>query len=771
MTSLHRTLVGGLVPTVVLLSAVSLEAQTFSGRVINTEGKALEAVYVELYDKQDSLKPRLTVLTNHAGIFEADGLEGVQRIVFHHLGYASQELRPPFALPLELRLSPMGDKTLDEVVVTAQRPVARVTPEGFSFSPNARQLKLPSIAQYLERIPFVVKNGSGYSVFGKGKALIYINNRQLQDDSELENLNMEEIAEVQVLTTPGASYGADVKAVIRIRTKRQRQHSLGADLKMGLYYNDQLEQYHRASVSLSTPKLSLKTTANFVRNPNWVDLDIRQRMRGAVPFEADYVGYEDQSHRAYYIQNNLVYTPSEYHTLGAYYRYESLRFVTDYSDAITTRSAGATSLDSQLSHSEVPERAHRLNAFYKYERDGIDLLANLDYHRGREQSHAENSTSVAGQTQIDVSNQQRSELLYGQLQAGYALSSEFKGRLGLDLSKTEVRQSYGISLATLGLSPVDIATEQVRAAAYLELSARLGKLTLGAGLRYEGLDLKRQDYIASTSTQLFKGARLYPNLSLMYGGEKLQLQLSYRYYTSYPSYRSLSSETRYSTPYIYEGGNPSLLPERIHSIDLSAKYKGWALMASYKVNVDEILQVPQLFSPKVLVYKPLNTGPNSYALFGLSYEHNWSKSLMTNAEASLRHQQMDIPGALDANGWMARFALNNTWDPSSDMQVHANVSYTPRGYQEVFRTGAMWQWDMGLTYRAFKKRLMLSLGVTDLFSSGISPMEAKMRDLSVYLFRHNETREFYLTARYVLQGKFKEKSYAGNSSNAEISRL
>lgn len=59
--------------------------------------------------------------------------------------------------------------------------------------------------------------------FGKGTPVIYIDNRLLQDNSELQRLSAADIEKVELITNPGAEYDATVKAVVRIRTVRNKE--------------------------------------------------------------------------------------------------------------------------------------------------------------------------------------------------------------------------------------------------------------------------------------------------------------------------------------------------------------------------------------------------------------------------------------------------------------------------------------------------------------------------------------------------------------------
>ena len=74
----------------------------------------------------------------------------------------------------------------------------------------------------LKQIPMVTEHNGNIEVFGKGAPTVYVNGRKVSDLQELSTLLSSSIRYVEVITNPGASYSADAKAVIRIRTKKSQ---------------------------------------------------------------------------------------------------------------------------------------------------------------------------------------------------------------------------------------------------------------------------------------------------------------------------------------------------------------------------------------------------------------------------------------------------------------------------------------------------------------------------------------------------------------------
>ena len=90
--------------------------------------------------------------------------------------------------------------------------------------PNTR-LKAQSgtLGEMLIKVPGMTGSDEAPEVLGKGSPLIYINGRKMRDASELKRLHSEDIRDVEVINAPGAQYDAQVRAVVRIRTRNWSQ--------------------------------------------------------------------------------------------------------------------------------------------------------------------------------------------------------------------------------------------------------------------------------------------------------------------------------------------------------------------------------------------------------------------------------------------------------------------------------------------------------------------------------------------------------------------
>ena len=90
----------------------------------------------------------------------------------------------------------------------------------------------------LRELPRVnVSSDGAVSVFAKGSPLIYINNRAIRSTQELQQLKSDNIKNVEIITSPGARYGATTQSVIRIKTIRRQDEGWSGQSYTTASYN------------------------------------------------------------------------------------------------------------------------------------------------------------------------------------------------------------------------------------------------------------------------------------------------------------------------------------------------------------------------------------------------------------------------------------------------------------------------------------------------------------------------------------------------------
>ena len=122
---------------------------------------------------------------------------------------------------------------LKEVVIRGDLPNTRL--KGNAMITRVEGTPLSSsgtLGEMLVKVPGMTGTDEAPEVLGKGSPLIYINGRLMRDDSELKRLRSEDIRDVEVINNPGAQYDAQVRAVVRIRTRKLQGDGLSLDLTL-----------------------------------------------------------------------------------------------------------------------------------------------------------------------------------------------------------------------------------------------------------------------------------------------------------------------------------------------------------------------------------------------------------------------------------------------------------------------------------------------------------------------------------------------------------
>jgi len=99
--------------------------------------------------------------------------------------------------------------------------------------------KMGSAEDVLKQLPRVVQRNGELEVLGKGTPLIYIDNKKIKGNVELDRLGSSDIKHVEIITEPGAEYDATYNAVIKIKTARKKGDGFG------LQYRQTYERNHQ----------------------------------------------------------------------------------------------------------------------------------------------------------------------------------------------------------------------------------------------------------------------------------------------------------------------------------------------------------------------------------------------------------------------------------------------------------------------------------------------------------------------------------------------
>lgn len=742
---------------------------SLSGKILDERGDVLSGAYIEAFISSETSEPVSTLISDSLGGFHLSSEKEIKLIRVQYIGYERVLLYAPFPSPLTIKMKVMPSE-LEEVTVTGQRST-KITSGGIVFSPTRMQRVLPDVTHYLSQLPFVDKTGDGFSVIGRGSAVIYINNRRVEDLKELKELTMDDIQSVEVVSNPGVIYDSDIKAVIKIKTEGKKS-GVGVDVTGAVIHSELTEFWNRGSFSYNTPTLSLQTSLVYDYDPTRTQLEIAQLMKTEHTSSVHYNSTEQQLYRNLRSRNSLVYTPNKSNSLGVSISYGYSNWDTDVVNGLRYSDNISSVEFEQKSHSISPSHKWTGNLFYNYSKDKIEFLFNADIYRG---TSSNNMTSISSDhtaaSDVETRSKYSNLLCYLQALGSYDISESIKFQIGADYAYTSVLQAYKVDNTHTLLKPFDIKTYQHRYASYASMDYIINPLAFSFGLRHEALSINREDDVQEGRHKLFAISKLYPSASVSMTKGSLQTQLSYALKTEYPTYNQLRAGMSYSSPYLYESGNPDLHPETRHELSFLGRYLKSSLMLNYTEILDEIIQIPTLYSDNIMLYRPENSGPNRYFSLSIGQRLNWGDFMESSLRVDYYSQWMNVIGFTKERGDGYVIRLNNTINVNKNIQCFVNGAYRSPSESNLFKIPQAWNVDLALNLSFLSDRLNLYFECADIFSTLHGKRRYYGENIYMDYSRNYQTRTFTIHISYNLSNIIPSKKYKGNTTNSEIQRL
>lgn len=192
------------------------------GTIIDSENTVMPMVNVAFLNQADSTLVTGAV-SDSCGVYSTSLVGGNYIIRYSYLGYETlyRNIQVNANLTLPVVKMELTQTELEGVEVTAYRKPFKLDREGITADvPNTILAKQTTLDDLLCKIPGIQKRGEDIEVIGRGLPTYYINGREVTDRTELDNLAIDQIQSVRLVTNTGVRYHSEQRAVIEIKTKR-----------------------------------------------------------------------------------------------------------------------------------------------------------------------------------------------------------------------------------------------------------------------------------------------------------------------------------------------------------------------------------------------------------------------------------------------------------------------------------------------------------------------------------------------------------------------
>ncbi len=718
--------------------------------------RPLEFVNVLLQKKTDSTLVTGAV-TNANGAFELKNIPAGEYFVkLSRVGYEEKAL-PPFAVDLrheQVNLDTLSLLAsmfkLEDVTVTAERLVFNQSIDRKVYNVDQDMMsKAESASELLENIPSVQVDIDGIvSLRGSSSVQILINGKtspllDKKGGAFLEQLSASAIDKIEVITNPSAKYKSRGKAgiiniVLKKNTALGTHGNVTGNVGNGGRYNGQVRVNHNDGDLNIYGNFSLRRD-----NRNRVNVDSRVEYATTGPFALPSSYYTNRLSTNEHPLSKLVTLGLDYYLDGQ----NAMGITGNYVHNSFTR------VDSS---NRILENGRNL-VFRKYDRKSTGYDSESDYsistyiqHDFAKEGHNVRLDFVASggpqdddsyftnvytvlpipstydnalvhqrdnriQLTADYSNLLAKHTL---LEAGYA--GEFSGT-DLDFYAESFDSTQGRFVEDVAKTSQFHSNETTHAL-YVTAKHSFGKFGVGLGIRAEQTAI-RAELITLDSVVSNTYLNLYPSLHLSYTFSKaVEVLLSYSRRTLRPNARDLNPFPEYRDPKNVSLGNPSLVPEYIHSIELGFQFQGdyISVLPSlfYRYSSNHIASIKQLVNRSTLLTTIENLSNNQSAgletivsIFGGDFFH-------VDLSATGFYEQLDATNlstgqnrsALSCSGTLA---TSTNFTKSSRFQIRSRFRSSRLTSQGEHSPNA--GVSIGFRQDLFGHRLFLVCTVADIF--------------------------------------------------------
>lgn len=756
---------------ILFLGSVVTFSQTIEGVIVDKVRQPIEFVNVVLYSLPDSSFVAGAV-TDNQGFFSIPLNENRSCFLkVSRIGYKSQILSPESNLSILLE---EDSQQLKEVVVTGRQKVFKVKNGGIVASVKNTILEsLPTLNDIILQLPFVSGDDGSFHILGKGKPAVYINNRLVRDRKEIAQFSPADIDKIEVITTPGSKYDSSVKAVIKIQTRRDIGEGLSGRFDLlttqrSTFSSDENANFnYRTGVwdifgGLSLSQSKQKQSSFFTQEYLKKGLEQKQS------------SHSDERYRynSFIPSFGVNYNPNTAHSMGLRYRSNINTNNTKIWNTIDVINKGSQYQVVQFSEAQNKGNNHSINTYYS---GALSKHLSLDLNADWMTGHIDKGQKISYKEISDDGLTTKGLSDYSLYAAKGVLSYRMKyGVLeaGGEYSYTQYLQSYSTDKPEIGIEDSKDKSLQHRAALFSSYSMQIGKLELSVGLRYE--DICISYYLNGTlnkeQSRIYR--QLFPNILVAYNETGTQTSLSFERKIEYPTYSDLRSNVQYSTPFLYESGNPSLLPKIANVFTALVSWKDLQVMLGYTINENDILQMIRTYKEKnIMMSRPENIKKTQNANVGISYAPViglWRPQLVVSGiwqwldlDTSYRQEQYKSP--------LFSIAFQNTFSFLDNWILRTGVMWNSGGYRGITYGKHSWQINLRLSKSLFKRKLWINLTLNDILKTSTSYWKMHFDDLRVMQEKNMDSRYMMLSISYRFNPA--KNKYKGKQSSDELNRL
>lgn len=672
--------------------------------------------------------------------------------------------------------------TLNEVVVKANLPQTQLKGNKMVTTvQNTVLAKMGSAYDVLSHIPMVTGINGELNVFGRGTPVVYINGREVRNQSDLQQLKSDEIRSVELISNPGAAYASNIAAVIKIKTIPPKGEGFGIDITDALgfwayarnntdvnmrYRHNGFEVFGNFNIYEGKRKLKDISEMTTFGSDNFIQ-SIYNEGSGTTHNLFGKLGF------SYMIAPN--------HSIGAYYRFG--RSNTEGEGYLDTKSIVAgnqntSPLDHTIaSYDNMTKNypSQEANLYYNGSVGNLSMDFNADFLQSRSNSNDLQTEYQTGQdihnSVIDATGLTTNRLIAEKFIVSYPV---WKGELevGEEYANSRLSYNYKYTGAAIDNSLTDIHENNF--AGFATLSQTFGKWNVAVGLRYEFAKYRyfEGDLLDESLSREYNN--LFPSMSVSTKIGKVRLSLDLTNRMKRPSYRKLDGGTSYINKYVYQSGNPMLKPTKIYNVQAMGMWRYFYAVLMYNHEIDAVFNTTRNYGddPLVKVLTFMNVPHYQNLQFTMGAQLTFGCWQPTPEIGVLKQFcSLEYKGKETSfNKPMYSFTLDNVFTLPNNWQIGADLWFYSAANSQNCYIKPTQQISLSVRKSFFNDNLILQLKAVDILDRATDKVTIYSGDIQTYMYNHHEPRNITFTIRYTFN-KARSKYKGTGAGKAEKRRM
>lgn len=714
------------------------------GKIVDTKNnKPIDAVSVQLYqNKFDSVsKKRKDVvvngqLTKSNGEFDLEGLSvmGTYNLKISAIGYKSIEQKVAF----DIKMNAGGDmmqmlnkvnkdlgnikleseiKEMNEVVVTGEKPQLQLGIDRKIFNVDKNIVSAGGNAvDVMRNVPTVTVDVDGNVSLRNNTPEIFVDGRPTV--MTLEQIPADAIQSIELITNPSAKFDASggQSAIINIVLKKNKQVGYSGNIRAGIDMRARIQS--GADINIRQGKVNVFANAmynqrktigfgetdreNLIPNENKSTLFLKNDNTTDGSFAFIRGGID------YFINNRNTLSLTGNASGGNFYTND----ISDINiDFLNTLDRDSSEMRSTKGENIFRNIGGQISYKRVYTRPGREWQADINYNESKSDNDQmidiASSKFISGnpdtrELQQSVDAGGSNKLLVVQTDFINPINDDIKIEMGL---RTQLRWFESFQFNSIngfvlsGINNQFAYTDNIHAG-YVNYAQKIPKLNLNfqAGLRIESSSYEGE-IVGKNST--FSNAfpmELFPSAFLSKSFKKKQdLQLNYTRRVKRPTFFQLLPNTDYTDVLNYQTGNPALIPEFTHSLELSyqktyGKKNNTILATAFGKKTENLIaryqEARKLGNSDTTAF--VTTWVNATTAYAagleLVFKNNINKWWETNYNFNYYYSKIDgtalLPN-LENERTSFTFKINNTFKLGNGWTIQLNGDYNSRSILPV----------------------------------------------------------------------------------------